>query len=155
MKKVLYVAILAVCVCAMVASAQETAPAAPAQEAPPCHILSIRGNQMMTCSCAADCDKCGEIKVGQCVCGKDGPCACGKCACGKDVVTTDLTGKFVCGPCKVISDAAGKCPKCGTDLAEAVAPAKAPACCGGKGEACGAVAPAGADSTPPVPDAGK
>jgi hypothetical protein len=75
-----------------------------------CKILSIKDGTATTCSCAADCAKCGEIKDG-------------KCACGKAVVTCKLTGKFVCEKCCMIANKAGKCA-CGADLVEVKAKAK-------------------------------
>jgi hypothetical protein len=70
-----------------------------------CQILSVKDGKATCCGCEKGCKKC-TMKEGE-----------AKCSCGKDVTNCDLKGKFVCTPCKTISEQAGKCA-CGSELTE-------------------------------------
>lgn len=69
----------------------------------PVRILKIEGNKGYFCSCGPDC-----------ACKLD-PKNPTKCTCGKPVRVIDLSGKYVCKCCNVISEKPGKCI-CGNEL---------------------------------------
>lgn len=69
----------------------------------PMRILKIEGNKSYFCRCSAECT---------CKLNLEDPV---KCTCGKPVKVIDLTGKYVCTCCSVISDKPGKCI-CGKEL---------------------------------------
>ena len=99
-------ALIAVCVvavgCALVAMAEETAPAKDVKATE--HVLVIKGDSASVCPCAADC-KC-TLKEGDDT----------KCSCGKDVKKVSVKGKFVCLKDNVVADKEGKCATCNGDL---------------------------------------
>jgi hypothetical protein len=73
------------------------------RELVPMRILKIDGNKGYFCSCGPDCT---------CKLDPEDPT---KCTCGKPTRIIDLTGKYVCKCCNVISDKPGRCI-CGKEL---------------------------------------
>lgn len=69
----------------------------------PVHILKIKGNKGYFCSCGPDCS---------CKLDSQYPT---KCTCGNPIKVVDLTGKYVCECCNVISSTPGRCA-CGKEL---------------------------------------
>ena len=103
MKKVVVGLVAVVFAFALVAMAQEAAPAKKAEAAK--KVLVIKDGVATVCACAADC---------KCKIGEDPT----KCSCGKAIEKVDLKGKFVCEKCCVVADKAGKCETCKADLVE-------------------------------------
>ena len=107
MKKVLLGTVAVLFAVAVVASAQD---AAPAKKEAAKKVLVVKGDTALVCACAEGC---------KCTVKADDPT---KCSCGKAVEKVSVVGKFVCEKCAVVADKAGKCA-CGADLVEVKAPA--------------------------------
>ena len=73
------------------------------RELVPMPILKIEGNKGYFCSCSPDC-----------AC-KFNPKDPTRCTCGNLIKVIDLTGKYICECCNVISDKSGECV-CGREL---------------------------------------
>ena len=90
------------------AAAKKAEKAAAAVDVSNMHLLDIKGKDAYYCTCGKDC-KCTM---------PEGDAA--KCSCGKPITTVDIAGKYYCPKCHGgITDKAGKCSVCGTELKKA------------------------------------